>query len=238
MRDLLLKSIVLSLVVLSLAGCPENDPPIADFAATPLNNDAPLAVVFSNTSDAGSKPFNALLWNFGDGDTSNAVNPVHTYAAPGLYTVSLTVTTSVDSSTETKTDYIQVNTPAQDMGIARAVPQGNIYSPGQEVKIELTLNYFGTDPVQALGIAETMPAGWTYVRLDGGEVPDVVNPDGVQGAPEFAYLDTPVFPFSFSYVAQAPQGASGSALLEGSALYRTTGDELESNNAQTTIPIQ
>lgn len=32
------------------------------------------------------------VWDFGDGNSSNAQNPVHTYAAPGSYSVSLTVT--------------------------------------------------------------------------------------------------------------------------------------------------
>lgn len=32
------------------------------------------------------------LWNFGDGNTSTMQNPSHTYAAPGTYSVSLTVT--------------------------------------------------------------------------------------------------------------------------------------------------
>lgn len=31
------------------------------------------------------------LWDFGDGNISTAINPVHTYAIPGIYTVTLTV---------------------------------------------------------------------------------------------------------------------------------------------------
>jgi PKD repeat protein len=33
----------------------------------------------------------SYLWDFGDGGTSNLVNPVHQFAAPGIYTVCLTV---------------------------------------------------------------------------------------------------------------------------------------------------
>jgi hypothetical protein len=42
-------------------------------------------------------------WDFGDGATSDQLNPVHTYAAPGHYTVSLTVSSpnGTDSTVET-----------------------------------------------------------------------------------------------------------------------------------------
>lgn len=38
------------------------------------------------------------LWNFGDGNTSSQVNPAHTYASSGSYNVTLTITSSTDSS--------------------------------------------------------------------------------------------------------------------------------------------
>ncbi|MFZ4399130.1 MAG: T9SS type A sorting domain-containing protein [Bacteroidales bacterium] len=48
-----------------------------------INN---LEVVFANnSSDADS-----YFWDFGDGNTTNSINPVHLYDAPGIYTVSLT----------------------------------------------------------------------------------------------------------------------------------------------------
>ncbi len=42
------------------------------------------------------------LWNFGDGNTSTAQNPVHTYATYGVYTVSLTVSNGTDTDTYTR----------------------------------------------------------------------------------------------------------------------------------------
>ncbi len=38
--------------------------------------------------------FNSWFWNFGDGNTSTQQNPVHTYQLPGVYTVTLTATTT------------------------------------------------------------------------------------------------------------------------------------------------
>ncbi|GAB6279311.1 MAG: hypothetical protein STSR0006_13170 [Lentimicrobium sp.] len=45
-----------------------------------------LKVIFTNTS----QNFTTCDWNFGDGQTSTEVNPVHIYAAEGEYTVTLT----------------------------------------------------------------------------------------------------------------------------------------------------
>jgi PKD repeat protein/NifU-like protein involved in Fe-S cluster formation len=41
----------------------------------------------------------SYLWNFGDGTTSTEANPTHTYAANGTYTIVLTATNSLGSST-------------------------------------------------------------------------------------------------------------------------------------------
>lgn len=52
-----------------------------------------LTFTFTDTSTPPSGGSIAQWrWEFGDGATSSAQNPVHTYASPGVYTVSLTVT--------------------------------------------------------------------------------------------------------------------------------------------------
>jgi PKD repeat protein len=47
-------------------------------------------------------------WDFGDGGTSTAKNPSHTYDEPGTYTVRLTATNSAGSDTATRSGYITV----------------------------------------------------------------------------------------------------------------------------------
>jgi PKD repeat protein len=78
----------------------------ADFTATPTSNcTAPVDVTFTNTSANGQ----TYLWDFGDGSTSTAADPVHTYAALGSYTVVLTTSAGVcGSDVETKTAFITV----------------------------------------------------------------------------------------------------------------------------------
>ncbi len=53
------------------------------------------AVLFTNTTTANSLP--DYLWSFGDGITSTAESPSHTYAEEGLYTVVMTATDSEGS---------------------------------------------------------------------------------------------------------------------------------------------
>lgn len=47
-------------------------------------------------------------WSFGDGGTSTAKNPSHTYTAAGTYNVSLTISDGTNNNTETKNAYITV----------------------------------------------------------------------------------------------------------------------------------
>lgn len=85
--------------------------PIADFSGNPLSGYVPLTVIFTDLSKPGTgSTITNYYWEFGDGATSTAKNPSHSYQAPGTYTVKLTVTSNLgDSKTETKTNYITVN---------------------------------------------------------------------------------------------------------------------------------
>lgn len=81
-------------------------PPVAQFVAEPTGGMWPLEVQFTDTSAGG--PAESWVWDFGDDHTSTDRHPLHTYALPGLYTVSLTVTGPNGSDVETKTDYVDV----------------------------------------------------------------------------------------------------------------------------------
>jgi PKD repeat protein len=82
--------------------------PVSGFSGTPRSGSAPLTVQFT---DQSTGQISAWSWNFGDGSTSTAQDPSHTYADPGTYTVRLTVTGPGGSDTEAKTGYIQVSPP-------------------------------------------------------------------------------------------------------------------------------
>ena len=60
----------------------------ASFRALPIAGSAPLDVQFTDTSDGDVTSWD---WDFGDGNTSTAVNPNHIYTVNGTYSVTLTV---------------------------------------------------------------------------------------------------------------------------------------------------
>ena len=60
----------------------------ADFSADVTCGVAPLTVRFSAENTGNMKSW---FWTFGDGGTSTAQNPMHTYKTPGNYTVELSV---------------------------------------------------------------------------------------------------------------------------------------------------
>jgi PKD repeat protein len=69
------------------------DPFVLTASLSPLSGLTPLKVTGSASTADGVPPF-TYLWNFGDGTTSSAQNPTHTYTNPGTYGVTLTVTDS------------------------------------------------------------------------------------------------------------------------------------------------
>jgi PKD repeat protein len=79
--------------------CARVEPPTAEFVA----NKTQVAVgEFIQFMDWSRGDINSWFWDFGDGNISTKQNPIHSYAAPGNYTVSLTVSNPISSSTMTK----------------------------------------------------------------------------------------------------------------------------------------
>ena len=81
----------------------------ADFSYTVQN----MTVTFTNQSTGAD----SYMWDFGDGNTSTDVNPVHVYANPGEYTVKLVATNPVHSDSVAKTvkvGVVGVSSPVQE----------------------------------------------------------------------------------------------------------------------------
>ncbi|MEX2595425.1 MAG: PKD domain-containing protein, partial [Salibacteraceae bacterium] len=81
----------------------------ADFSSNSTGNCyAPYDIYFYDYSSNAT----SVIWDFGDGNTSTANNPVHTYTAPGDYTVSFNVNSSCGSDSTVAIDYIKIGPEA------------------------------------------------------------------------------------------------------------------------------
>ncbi len=70
-----------------------------------------LQVTFTDTSTSNNPPIQSWSWNFGDGGSSGLQDPVHTYAAPGTYTVTLSYTDYAGPSATTASHTVTVANP-------------------------------------------------------------------------------------------------------------------------------
>ncbi|MFK8038244.1 MAG: PKD domain-containing protein [Crocinitomicaceae bacterium] len=85
-----------TVVLVSESGCKDstvlpikvNDLPVADFVSP---EPCVYGAVFADSSYADSTSIVSWLWHFGDGDSSMAQNPIHTYDTLGTYAVDLEV---------------------------------------------------------------------------------------------------------------------------------------------------
>ncbi|MDI6867655.1 PKD domain-containing protein [Methanoculleus sp.] len=134
---------------------------VANFTANITSGQAPLAVAFTDTSTGGPVSWS---WNFGDGNTSTAQNPVHTYTAAGTYTVSLSVTNAQNNTaSHTKVNYINVTPGSLDFIIDE-----NVFIYGNTLK-------FGGSTINGPGATAVILGGLTTNDLNGGATIAVSN---------------------------------------------------------------
>lgn len=136
-----------------------NDWLVADFTGTPASGSAGLLVSFTDLSQVGNTTNLVYNWSFGDDGYSTApysdafgdVN--HVYAYLGTYTVKLSITNIVNSSTTTKINYITISNNQQT--------QTTFYSPHQVVFqiLDSNRNAIAGTHISAHAIESTLPGG-------------------------------------------------------------------------------
>ncbi|MEU2678326.1 carbohydrate-binding protein [Streptomyces sp. NPDC007107] len=115
--------------------------PLANATADRTSGKAPLAVKFSSagTSDPDGDRL-TYAWKFGDGSTSTAADPSHTYTTNGSYTAELTVS---DGTGHTATASVGVTVGNTAPSVTLELPtDGTIVDAGAAVPFKVTV----TDP--------------------------------------------------------------------------------------------
>ncbi|MDD1718247.1 MAG: PKD domain-containing protein, partial [Methanoregulaceae archaeon] len=117
-------------------------PPVVDFTADVTYGDAPLPVQFAGT--ATGTPFD-WAWNFGDNTSGSGKNPLHLYASPGTYSVSVVATDVGGTGNAARPGYITALLPP---------PLANFSATPQSGYFPFSVNF--TD--QSTG----WPAAWVW----------------------------------------------------------------------------
>lgn len=84
-----------------------NNPPIANFTATPGQGNAPLSVNFDASASSDDGGIVSYTWNFGDGTTGTGINPTHIFSSVGVIPVQLTVVDAF-GATHTRTSNLVI----------------------------------------------------------------------------------------------------------------------------------
>jgi PGF-pre-PGF domain-containing protein len=180
--------------------------PSADFSANVTSGRLPFAVAFTDVS-TGSR-IHLWHWDFGDGTTDPAQNPVHTYTAAGVYDVVLNVSGDGGSSGISRTGFISVfnATPQANFtanstcGIAPLPVAFTDTSTGDGISSYLwTFGDGGTSTEQHPVHTYTSPGSYRVsmtVTNDGGSdqsnVPDFINATAIS-SPSMPSANPPAY---------------------------------------------
>jgi PKD repeat protein len=144
--------------------------PVANFSASQLQGTAPLLVAFTDRSTGNPVSWN---WNFGDGASSTAQNPTHTYSIAGSYTATLTIRDGAGSIDSRSASILVTppvsggSLPSQVLDLANwkltlPVDTSHAGSPDEYLQPELNgfqdANYFHINSTQN-GVVFTAPCG-------------------------------------------------------------------------------
>lgn len=127
--------------------------PIADFTFSEVSTCDSTTIIFADNSIDGD----TYLWDFGDGNTSDSINPIHTYYSSNIFQVSLTVTDTIagtDSTIVIPVDASLLQTTStisETACYSYTAPDGQVYT-SSGVKTAIISNAAGCDSIITINL--------------------------------------------------------------------------------------
>lgn len=118
--------------------------------------------------------------------------------------------------------------------MTRTVEPDGVYIPAAPLDVTVNLDFNDEGTLTALGLEETLPAGWTYDSVVAGDEPSIAPPAGWSGLLDFSWYPLPVFPASFTYRVNVPEGEEELWQITGEAYCRVLGVGLVGSGEVTT----
>ncbi len=159
------------------------NPPIAGFTHSTNG----LDVTFTNTSSGALN----YEWDFGDGSGGNGVNPLHSYAAAGTYSVSLIAETN-NGCLDTAFDDVTVNVLPSSISSSLDGGDFSVFpNPvNDQLNYELELTETGKANLQIISVDGKVIADHT-IFIDGNRSEGHLNMNGMAAGTYILKLTTP-----------------------------------------------
>ncbi|MDN5355878.1 MAG: hypothetical protein PWQ43_820 [Rikenellaceae bacterium] len=207
--------------------------PIADFSYLAIQYCDSIVVTFTDNSIDGDE----YLWDFGDGNTSNLVNPIYTYYTPSTYLVSLTVTDTILGIDSTLIIPLVINSLNSFASISETAcdsytaPDGQVYTTSG-IKTAVIPNAAGCDSTITIDLTvnQSSTSSITETACDSYTAPDgqVYTTSGIKTAviPNAAGCDSTItinLTVNQSSTSSITETACDSYTAPDGAIYTTSG---------------
>ncbi len=177
--------------------------PVASYSINSATGCVPYTTQFQNTGSGGS----TFSWNFGDGTTSTASSPVHTYTNTGTYTVTFIVTNTTSCNIPDTTTGTVTVIASPTLSIATPPP----YCVGDTVQLFSTaasaISYTWSPPIGLSSTNVPNPFASPAVTV----IYTLTISDGT--CPRSDTVSVHVFPPNFTYITTTGQICAGDSVI-------------------------
>jgi len=148
--------------------------PEVDISSDVNSGKAPLTVNFYSYVSDSDGNINSYYWDFGDGETSDEINPLHIFDSPGTYTVTLNV---VDNDGDSSKDSITIRTIGNTLPVAIASAENTTGIAPMRIYFNGLKSYDNDGKI--VSYAWDFDDSWKYMGSSFGEISHFFESPGV-----------------------------------------------------------